>query len=275
MMVRIRATLSTIIFLLVPRRQGRILPSRSLSVLLDSDSWNLLYGWEPFLDTLLEDENDKSLEISVAPASLSVIEVNDVSSLQVQCNRYGKVSSLMSVFQYAKRYSSCLDVHHFVLGMRIHGVFFMTRDDGTQRLTAAGGWARHWLHWSRKDTAWCRAHIHKTDSFLFKRRKRQAANTDSATRPAKFFVFFVLGISARIFLVPQPIFAALNFFFHRFGSLIGAPSGKTILTLSVARVSKLLPLDPLQVGTGLIYLPSVLPIGAGSLSLPGTLAWSA
>lgn len=65
-----------------------------------------------------------------------VIEVAIESCLQIQCDPFGKVILLLSVFQYTSRHGTRLDVHGFVLGMRIHGMFFMTRVGGAQGLKA-------------------------------------------------------------------------------------------------------------------------------------------
>lgn len=89
-----------------------------------------------FLDTFVKDGNGEGAEYPFSPVRPAIIDVNDVSTPQVPLKHFGEVTSSMSLFQHAGRYSGHLDVCRF-LGMLTHGISFITRDGEGQRLTAA------------------------------------------------------------------------------------------------------------------------------------------
>lgn len=75
----------------VSRRQGRIPSSGPFPIVPKLELRFLRYGWEPFLDTRLQKGNGESPEIPVTPASSVVIEINNGSPIQVNCNRFVEV----------------------------------------------------------------------------------------------------------------------------------------------------------------------------------------
>lgn len=102
---------------------------------------------------------------------------------------------------------------------------------------------------------------------LGKWRKRQIMNTDLVPWSANVFVFFVLGIAAKIVFDHRSAFVLLTYFFLWFGFFIDAPFKKTILTLSIVSVSVPLLRESSHASTMSSYLPSVLLISSGSFSL--------
>ncbi|NJS39488.1 MAG: hypothetical protein HC783_11225, partial [Rhodobacteraceae bacterium] len=81
---------------------------------------------------------------------------------------------IMSVFQFARDFSYRLDVRRFVLGMCLQGQFFMTRERSSYRITAAGAWARRWIHSGGRGAAWLRCNSIYTDSPFVRMVKEQS-----------------------------------------------------------------------------------------------------
>lgn len=115
-----------IISIPVPRLQGQISPFGPLLSLPEPDSWLWPYDWESFLDTPFQDGNDEGLKILVTPIRSELIDANDGSTLPVHCKQFGEIALFMSLFPYASRCSDHLDVRHFIPGMLIYGILFMT-----------------------------------------------------------------------------------------------------------------------------------------------------
>lgn len=116
--------------ILASQRQGQISPFESLLLVPDPDLLLWSYGWKSFLNVLYWNRNGKGLKILDTLVGSTIIDVNDESTLQVYCNRFDKITTLMCVFQYFNIYSDCLGVPCFVPGLRSYGIAFMTRDDG-------------------------------------------------------------------------------------------------------------------------------------------------
>lgn len=72
-------------------------------MLANPDSLLWSYGWKSFLDIPFQDGNGERLEILVTTVTLETIYVNDGSTFQAHCNRFGEIVPLASVFLYAIR----------------------------------------------------------------------------------------------------------------------------------------------------------------------------
>lgn len=122
----------------VLRRQRRIPPHGLLPILPDLGLWFCPYGWEPFPDTLFQDNSGVGPKNPATPVRTSAMDVSDGSFPQDQRSCFGEVVPFRSFFQYASRYSDCPDVRRLVLGIPMREIQFVTRDGSAQRLTAAG-----------------------------------------------------------------------------------------------------------------------------------------
>lgn len=143
----------------MPSATTVVIPRRVLDIRpLSPDPLDRVWppGWEEMLDTPFADGNVGPSYVLITPVSFKAIVTTDGEELTISRNANDEVIPIICVFQLARRHSDRLDARRFVLGMRVYCAFFTIQDRSATRVTAAGAWARRWMHWGGRGAAWSR-----------------------------------------------------------------------------------------------------------------------
>lgn len=72
--------------------------------------------------------------------------MSDDSNICSVFNQKDKTLSVLSILEFLRDYSSCLDAHRSVYGMQLGDRRYYTRNGGDTRPTIVGGLVCRWLH---------------------------------------------------------------------------------------------------------------------------------
>lgn len=205
--------------------------SARLLSLPESDSCVEPYGWKSFLTTLFQDGNAEGREVPVTFVRPTTFDVNGGPTLQIYCKRFDQSSPPWACSGMPVAIATVSNVRHFVLGVRFHDIFLMTRDCGAQRLTAASGWTCRQIYCAGKETTWCRTRKEVLDYLFFQMEEESNYIYCLSVMAGKFLRLLHDGDLCEDSLQTLICFRCLVIYFFWLGFSINALFRGTILTL--------------------------------------------
>lgn len=225
----------------LPQSQFRCLKigffSRFLLLLRAPALWLWPYQWKSILDAPFQHKNGKGSKIPVTSVRSIIIGLNDKSTLQVHCNCFAEAIFLICVFQ-------CL-----LISWSSWSLPFRPTHARRRHLIHDSRWRRstndsyQWLNSSLSSLKLKRGQPCIVHAMIRRTlppsvwRKRQSMRAVIVPWLAILFVLFVMAIFVRKAFNFQSASATSISLFPRPGCSICTPSGRTILTLSIACVS--------------------------------------